>query len=74
MVKISSGIVMDLSVAVPEIEEQDRILDCLGASDHRLNIETMSVGQLRALKSGLIDDLLTGRVRVTPIMKTGCLN
>lgn len=68
MVKISSSIVTSLSVALPKKEEQRRILECLNASNDRISQERMFMDQLRALKSGLMDDLLTGRVRVTPLL------
>jgi type I restriction enzyme S subunit len=68
MVKISGSIVMALNVSVPEPSEQARILECLDASDQRLRLERNSVEQLQALKSGLMDDLFTGRVRVTPLL------
>jgi len=70
MVKISSAIVMGLSVAMPAPAEQGRMLDCLGASARRLTAEVELVEHLLALKCGLMDDLLTGRVRVTPLLQS----
>ncbi len=68
MVKISSAIVMGLGVAMPALAEQGRILECLVASNRRLKAEAALVEQLLAVKSGLMDDLLTGRVRVTSLL------
>ena len=68
MVKINSNIVMGLAIAMPKLEEQGRILKCLDASDGRLKSETVFADHLRALRSGLMDDLLTGRVRVTQLL------
>jgi type I restriction enzyme S subunit len=68
MVKISGKIVSGLLVAVPEKLEQNQILTIMAAGDARLNSEAEKVAVLRQLKAGLMDDLLTGRVRVTPLL------
>jgi type I restriction enzyme S subunit len=68
MVKISGRIVSELSAAMPPKPEQERILSCLAAGDSRLEAEVKSASVLRDLKSGLMDDLLKGRVRVTPLL------
>lgn len=64
MVKISSAIVRGLLVAVPPLEEQRRIVSIIGAHDERIAAEKARLEKLRKLKAGLMDDLLTGRVRV----------
>ena len=66
MVKISGRIVCELATAMPRKPEQERILSCLAAADSRFEAEKASV--LRELKAGLMDDLLTGRVRVTRLL------
>lgn len=68
MVKISGKIVSNLVVAMPGKTEQNQILSLLAAGDARLNAELEKVAVLRELKAGLMDDLLTGRVRVTPLL------
>ncbi|MEN9152361.1 restriction endonuclease subunit S [Xanthomonas perforans] len=68
MVKISGRIVRDLVVAMPDRQEQARILDALSAASTNLDSESKAVSALRDLKFGLMDDLLTGRVRVTPLL------
>ncbi|OQP75628.1 hypothetical protein IA54_010540 [Xanthomonas phaseoli pv. syngonii LMG 9055] len=68
MVKISGRIVRDLVVAMPDGQEQARILDALSADSTNLDSELKVVSALRDLKFGLMDDLLTGRVRVTPLL------
>lgn len=70
MVKISAPIVTGLKIAIPEIEEQKVILCRAKALDAQLQNELEGVKGLRALKSGLMDDLLTGRVRVAPLLKS----
>lgn len=68
MVKISGRIVCDLVVTMPDQSEQTRILAALAADDAHLHAELKAVSALRDLKSGLMDDLLTGRVRVAPLL------
>ncbi len=56
-----------LQIAVPPVTEQDAILARAQASAQRLRCEMYEVGKLRYLKLGLSNDILTGRVRVTPL-------
>lgn len=69
MVKINGKIVSNLVVAIPRKTEQSQILALMAAGDARLNAELEKVAVLRELKAGLMDDLLTGRVRVTPLLE-----
>ncbi|MBL8226401.1 MAG: restriction endonuclease subunit S [Chromatiales bacterium] len=57
-----------LAVAVPSRQEQDAIACVYEAARGRLEAETGVAETLRRLKAGLMDDLLTGRVRVTPLL------
>lgn len=52
----------------PPPPEQVMIADRLEGVASRIAAESGEVVKLRALKSGLMDDLLTGRVRVTPLL------
>ncbi len=70
MVKISGKVVCELEVAMPCKHEQERILRCLAANDEHLRTEVKTLASMRDLKSALMDDLLTGRVRVTPLLAT----
>ena len=70
MVKISSAIVTGLKVAIPKPDEQSVILCRPKALDAQLQSELQELEVLRAIKAGLMDDLLTGRVRVTPLLKS----
>lgn len=49
-------------------EEMEEIGVRIQAMDARLTIEEEQLAKLRVQKSGLMDDLLTGRVRVTPLL------
>ena len=51
-------------MAVPSQAEQRRIQSALEQAVSRLRAEGEEVAKLRTLKQGLMDDLLTGRVRV----------
>ena len=53
-----------LPISVPPLGEQHKILEVVSHADARLVAETQSLHKLRLLKQGLMDDLLTGRVRV----------
>jgi type I restriction enzyme S subunit len=51
---------------LPPVREQTMIQLQLGGLDRRIAVEGAERDKLNAVKSGLMDDLLTGRVRVSP--------
>lgn len=53
-----------LQVPVPTQEEQGEIVGLLDGLDASVRVEERFLGQLMTLKTGLMQDLLTGRVRV----------
>ncbi|MFC1791051.1 restriction endonuclease subunit S [Gemmatimonadota bacterium] len=53
-----------LPMVVPRLEEQHRVIRVLTSLDNRTAQEISEWDKLRLLKSGLMEDLLTGRVRV----------
>jgi type I restriction enzyme, S subunit len=53
----------------PEKEEQNNIVERVDAFDIRLDAEKNELTKLKKQKSGLMDDLLSGRVRVTELLK-----
>ena len=59
------GALQKLLVALPKLDEQNRIAAILDAHDARIRAEAAELAKLRQVKHGLMDDLLTGRVRVT---------
>lgn len=63
---ISQGQVRALRVALPPLAEQLRIESAMTAHDRRIDSEMADLRKLTLLKHGLTDDLLTGRVRVSP--------
>ncbi len=60
--------IRSLITAKPIGDEQDVIATRLDEIDKRIQNATTESAKLRELKSGLMDDLLTGRVRVTPLL------
>lgn len=55
-------------VAVPSLEEQELIVARESACAARLAAEGRYLESLQSQKQGLMDDLLTGRVRVSPLL------
>lgn len=55
-------------VARPAYAEQSMAVQRIAAMDSRLKVEAASLLKLREKRVGLVDDLLTGRVRVTPML------
>ncbi|ULA69868.1 MAG: hypothetical protein LZF62_480061 [Nitrospira sp.] len=64
MEAIQSSTLRNLRLPVPQIEEQQLILDRYLTCTTRIEVERKHVDKLRQQKQGLMQDLLTGRVRV----------
>lgn len=60
---INLEVLRPLLIATPNSKEQDRIAAVYSAHDARLRAEEAAVAKLRHVKAGLMEDLLTGRVR-----------
>lgn len=65
---ISQSTLKPLPVPRPSRPEQDAIVQALQAQAKKLETEERLLDKLRLQKSGLMDDLLTGRVTVTPLL------
>jgi type I restriction enzyme, S subunit len=65
---INRQTICSVPTPTPPIAEQRAILEVCRAHEHRLSDEIAGLEKLRPLKSGLMDDLLAGRVRVTPLL------
>ncbi|MFZ5943204.1 MAG: restriction endonuclease subunit S [Bacillota bacterium] len=61
---LTSQQILQIKVAVPEIEEQKAIADILNVKDDIIEKEYAYLNKLKLLKQGLMQDLLTGKVRV----------
>jgi type I restriction enzyme S subunit len=53
----------------PPLPEQKKIAEILGAADAKIEAEVQKLEQLQTLKKGLMQDLLTGRVRFPEFVK-----
>jgi type I restriction enzyme S subunit len=58
----------------PEREEQHRIAEILDKSTEKMDEYTRRLAKLRLLKTGLMQDLLTGKKRVTPLLQINADN
>lgn len=61
--------IRSLLLPIPPLGEQGRIAFAWDGNRERLRHESTSLSKLRLLKSGLMEDLLTGRVRVTKLLE-----
>jgi len=55
-------------VARPKLPEQQSAAQRISTVDERRKLEETNLLKLKQTKAGLMDDLLTGRVRVTPLL------
>ncbi len=68
MAAIRSETLRSLNFPVSPMAEQIEMEMRMQAISQRINFETAAANKLKLEKSGLMDDLLTGRVRVTPLL------
>lgn len=59
-----------MALMMPSVDEQTAIADRLDAATKRITLEQKELSKYATMKSGLMDNLLTGRVRVTPLLET----
>jgi type I restriction enzyme S subunit len=62
--EISKSDVSSISVPIPTPEHQDRIIEVLKQADEKIALEREHKQKLQELRRGLMQDLLTGDVRV----------
>lgn len=65
---INSDQIASLLFALPQIDEQRTAVARINAMEHNIAVEYSMLRKLREEKVGLMDDFLTGRVRVTPLL------
>lgn len=66
--KLNKAAVLSLPLSVPPPDEQTRIADRLVTEDRLLLAFSEQLAKLKRLKNGLMQDLLTGHVPVTPLL------
>jgi type I restriction enzyme S subunit len=64
MVNLNATLLANLEIPLPRKEEQDQICRVISAERVEVEQAIREVAKLRLLRQGLMDDLLTGRVRV----------
>jgi type I restriction enzyme S subunit len=57
-----------VNVAVPTLSEQSRIVRAFDELQQAIDLNNKHAKKLRSLKTALMQDLLTGQVRVTPLL------
>jgi type I restriction enzyme S subunit len=62
--EVSIGVLRKVLIPLPPLDEQDRIVVACGTLDSQIDTAVVELSKLRLLKAGLMDDLLTGRVRI----------
>ena len=70
MSAIRSDTLRTLILPTPPITEQKEIASRLLNISERISLEIVNVKKLQMKKSALMDDLLTGRIRVTSLLQT----
>lgn len=65
---VTRGELGGVNAGVPPLDEQERIELRIAAYESKLLAEEAELGKLQSMKTGLMGDLLTGRVRVTPLL------
>lgn len=64
----NTEILNSLQFLWPSLTEQTRIMDCLEALDNRINCAVKELDKLCQVKTALMQDLLTGKVSVAPLL------
>ncbi|WP_295622645.1 restriction endonuclease subunit S [uncultured Lamprocystis sp.] len=70
MANLNTSILAAISIGRPAVNEQDEIARRVASASLRIRAEEQALQKLRLEKAGLMDDLLTGRVRVTPLLES----
>lgn len=66
---LNKQIVLKLEFIYPKKEEQNRIVEKWEATNSLINLEDKHLSKLQSLKTGLMQDLLSGKVRVNHLIK-----
>lgn len=69
MVNLNTKLLENLLIARPELNEQTQIIEILGELNTLIDQEQKNYSKRQKLKTGLMQDLLTGKVRVNHLLK-----
>jgi type I restriction enzyme, S subunit len=64
MMKLNSSLIGQIPILIPPLLEQEKIVSILSSFDQRIQTETQRITSLEHLKKGLMQHLLTGKLRV----------
>ena len=62
--KLMNGVFAEILFCFPSLNEQEKIADILTSLDEQIEVVELKLLQLESLKKSLMQDLLTGKVRV----------
>lgn len=68
MKRINLGNLRRVEIALPSVPEQEAIAVRLETIQRQIEVTSLELQKLQFKKTGLMDELLTGRVRVTPLL------
>ena len=68
MKRINLGNLRRIRIALPAVGEQETIVERMTKIDSHARAVFLELDKLQSKKKGLMDDLLTGRVRVAPLL------
>ncbi|AXA84491.1 hypothetical protein DCD74_07150 [Lysobacter oculi] len=68
MANLNTSILASITIGRPVVNEQDEIVSRVASASLRIRTEEQTLQKLYLEKAGLMDDLLTGRVRVTSLL------
>lgn len=63
---LSQGAIKNAAIVLPSIKEQERIIEVLSLQSKQIKEQKLRLNKYTRLKNGLMQDLLTGKVRVSP--------
>jgi type I restriction enzyme S subunit len=69
LASINSTQLKAFPVCLPPLDEQEAIIEQISVLDERVEQEQEKLTKLGQMKSAIMDDLLSGRVRVTPLLE-----
>lgn len=70
MPNLNTSILSELTISRPSVVEQDAIIQYLKTATQRIKKEFLQLDKLKNQKTALMDDLLTGRIRITSLLQT----
>jgi len=65
MLNLNTKIIGNLPIFLPDLDEQQKIISAIKSFDERIALESIKAKQLDYVKQGLMQQLLTGKLRVT---------